>query len=56
MTKERVIELLKNCIILMDTEFFQVMTLNAKINFIKEEFGFTDEEIEELNLIEECLK
>ena len=55
MKKERLETLLLNFITYFETEVFENMTLYEKIDFLKDEIGFTDEEIEELEIENNCL-
>lgn len=56
MSEERLKILIENLIKLLDTELMEPLILEEKINILKKEIGFTDEEIKELNIVEECLK
>ena len=57
MTKERLIVIIQNFVKYLDTEFMEpCLTVDEKLDLLKKEMGFTDEEIENLNIVEECLK
>ena len=55
MSNERLKTLLINSLIYMDTELVQVINPeeNDIIKFLKDEIGFTDQEIEELGIIDD---
>lgn len=55
MTEERLKTLLFNSITFINTEFFELCVIEEKVRVLKDELGFTDDEIKELNIIEECL-
>lgn len=46
--------LLFNSITFLNTEYIQFLSTEEKLNILKEEIGFTDEEIEKLNMVKEC--
>lgn len=48
--------LLYNSITYINTEMMTSESLDEKIKILKEEIGFTDEEFEKLNIVEECLE
>lgn len=56
MKKERLEVLLCNFITYINYELLEHMGLEEKIQLLKEEIGFEDEEIKELKLIEKCLE
>ena len=49
---ERNKTLINNLVIFLDTEFLQHMSTEEKLDLLKEEIGFTDEEIESLDIKE----
>lgn len=46
--------LLFNSITFLNTEYIQFLSTEEKLDILKEEIGFTDEEIEKLNIVKEC--
>lgn len=56
MSRFRLEILLCNFITYFNTEILQHMTTDEKIDLLKEEIGFTDEEIEELDIVKRCLE
>lgn len=55
MKKERIETLLCNFITYINCELLQHMTLEEKLDLLKEEIGFEDEDIKELKIVEKCL-
>lgn len=55
-TVERIKILLFNALVYLNTESMDPMTMDETTNFLKEEIGFTDEELKELNVLEEVYK
>lgn len=53
---ERLKTLMYNLVTFMNTEIIPHMTLEEKLELLKDEIGFTDEEIESLKLVENCLE
>lgn len=56
MKKERLEYLLCNFITFINNELLQHMTLDEKIQLLVDDIEFEKEEIEELKIIEKCLK
>lgn len=55
MTNERLKVIIVNLVKILDEELFTAKcSIDDKINFLIEEVGMTEAEIEELDIIEEC--
>ena len=55
MTNERLKVIIENLVKILDEELFTGRTsVDDKIDFLVEEVGMTEAEIEELNIVEEC--
>lgn len=53
--KDRLQVLLYNTITYLNTEMILSLELSKKIDILKNELGFTDDEIEQLKIKENCL-
>ena len=54
--RDRLLVLLQNTITYLNTEVMMMnLTKDERVDILKEEIGFTDEEIEQLEIKEKCL-
>lgn len=56
MKKERMKILIQNLVTYVDSELMESLSLEDKLNLLKEQIGLTNDEIDELELVDESLK